>query len=221
MYVAMKFPDLEELAEKWTLSHTVAVAAWILVLMLGLTLFVRSHTPTYPTTDRLKVYAAENATFTYPENWKLNDCSPEKPFIELPGFIKSNYKGQKAYRLKMYGAVAFECVRGRPERLDIYPEKIEASDTPCAPGKSTPGEKLDNGLYLQLQVMKDQVYAIHVKQNSCYAPSDTVVIGFAFLDPKPDEGDFNKFGAPWVDKEAFLKSPQYKDIKALAESIAY
>src|SRR5688572_16838528 len=142
----MRLPNLEELAEKWTLAHTVAVAAWVLVIVLGIVLFVRSNAPTYPVTDRLKVYAAENATFKYPENWKVNDCAPDKSFMELPGFIKSDYKGKKSYRLEIYGAVAFECVRGRPERLDLYPEKLEASDEPCAPGTSTPGERLSNGL---------------------------------------------------------------------------
>ncbi len=217
----MRLPSIEELAENWNLSHTIAVAAWTLVVVLGLAVFVRSNTPTYPATGGLKVYAAENATFKYPDNWKVNDCSPEKPFMQLPGYIKSDYKGKKGYRLEIYGAVAFECVTGRPERLDLYSETIEASDEPCAPGTSTKGEKLKNGLYLQLQIMEEQVYAVHIKQNSCYAPSDTVVIGFAFTDPKEKEGDFAKYGAPWVDKEAFLKSRQYQDIKALAESIAY
>jgi hypothetical protein len=217
----MRFLSLEELAERWSIAHTIAVAAWAVAAVLGITLMIRNSRPTYPDTDRLKTYAAENATFSYPENWTINKCSPDKSFIELPGTIKSSYKGHPGYRLKIYGDVVYKCIKDRPVHMDIYSEKIKASKKPCAIGTSTQGERLDNGLYLQLKVMDEQVYAIHIKQNSCFAPNNTVVIGFAFSDPEATADDEEEFGAPWVDKEDFLKTQQYQDIRSLAESIRY
>src|SRR5688572_27939221 len=111
----MKFPSLEELAENWRLAHTVAVAAWAVVIVLGIMLLVQNNASTYPATDRLKVYAAENATFKYPANWTINDCSTNKPFIELPGTIKSNYKNKRSYPLTVYGTGAYNCINDRPE----------------------------------------------------------------------------------------------------------
>jgi hypothetical protein len=217
----MKLFSLEEMAERWTFAHTIAVAAWVVVLVLGVLLFVRNTTGGYPVTDKMMVYAAENATFTYPENWTINNCEPDEPFIELPGTIKTDYKGQKAYKLTIYGTGAFNCVRDRPERLDLYPEQIVASDNPCAPGTSTQGERLQNGLYLQLQEFDDEVTAVFIKQNTCYAPPDTAVLAFSFADPNSEPGDTAEYGRPSVPKESFLGSPQYKDIRALAESIRY
>lgn len=217
----MKFPSLEELAENWSLGHTAAVAAWAVVVVLGVMLIVRNNTSTYPATDQLKVYAAENATFKYPANWTVNDCSSNKPFIELPGTIKSDYKDSKAYPLTIYGTGAYNCVRDRPERLDLSPEEIVASDNPCATATSTEGEKLENGLYLQLKEQEGELVAVYIKQNSCFAPADTVVLGFAFSDPKAEEGDVTMFGTPHVKTEDFVKSRQYQDIRTLAGSIRY
>lgn len=214
-------PTLEELAERWTLAHTIAVAAWAVALVLGLMLLVRSTAGTYPTTDDLQVYAAENATFMHPANWTINDCVAGRPFIELPGTFKADYKGQKAYPLAIYGTGAYNCIKGRPERFDIYPEDIIASDTPCATATSTKGEKLGNGLYLQLQEQEGELVAIYIKQNSCFAPADTAVIGFAFKDLQAEPGDADKYGPSRVSKDKFLASRQYKDIRALAESIHY
>lgn len=167
-----------------------------------------------------KIYAAENATFRYPENWTINNCEPSKPFIELPGSIRSDYK-RRGYELKIYGSSAFNCIKDRPERLDIYPENMTASATPCAPATSTEGERLSNGLYLQLREEAGDVLAIQIRQNKCYAPNDTLVLGFAFADPEPRDGDSFTHGLPRVDKDTLLKSPQYRDIKELAESIKY
>lgn len=217
----MRFPSLEELAEKWTLAHTIAVAAWAVVLVLGLTLLFRQTGNPYPVTDSRKVYAGENATFTYPANWTLNQCVPDKPFIELPGSFKADYKGQKAYALTIYGTGAYSCIKDRPERFDIYSEDIVASETPCATASSTKGEKLANGLYLQLQEQDGQLVAVHIKQNSCFAPADTAVLGFGLTDPDAKPGDEAEFGPPRISKDDFLASPQYQDIKALAESIRY
>jgi hypothetical protein len=217
----VKLLDLAALAERWTIAHTFAVAAWVAVAVLGLLLLVRSNVSTYPATNTLKVYAAENATFKYPENWTVNNCEADKPFIELPGTIKTDYKKDHNYQLKMYGTTAYNCIKDRPERLDLYPEEIAASSNPCAPASSTEGEQLDNGLYIQLQQEGNDVLAIHVKQNSCYAPADTLVMGFAFTDPDPKLGDSVEFGVPRVKKEKLLESRQYKDIRALAESIKY
>jgi hypothetical protein len=199
----------------------VAVVAWVVVVVLGVALLFKSHVSTYPTIDRFRLYAAENATFTYPENWKINDCVPDHPFIELPGTIRSDYKRKKGYQLTIYGADTFNCIKGRPDRLDIYSEDIAASDSPCVPATSTRGEHLSNGLYLQLQEQGDRILAVQIKQNSCFAPADVVVLGFAFVDPKAKEGDAAQFGVASIKKTDFLASPQYRDIKALAESIRY
>lgn len=217
----MNIPSLEELAENWRLAHTVAVAAWAVVIVLGIMLLVQNSASTYPATDRLKVYAAENATFRYPANWTINGCSTNKPFIELPGNIKSNYKNKRAYPLTIYGTGAYNCIKDRPERLDISPEEIVASDNPCAPASSTEGEKLSNGLYLQLIEEGGELAAIHIKQNSCFVPTDTVVLGFAFSDPEAEEGDLMKFGPPHMKADDFKKSQQYQDIRTVAESISY
>ena len=217
----MHLPSLEELAERWTIAHTIAVAAWAVVLVLGVVLLVRSNVSTYPTTSDLKIYAAENATFKYPANWTINNCAPDKPFIELPGTIKSDYKDRRNYQLSVYGTGAYNCIKDRPERLDISPEEIVASDTPCAPATSTEGEKLVNGLYLQLQEDAGQVVAVHIKQNRCFASTDTVVLGFGFMDPQAEPGDTSTYGPPRVSKEDFLLSRQYQDIRTLAESIRY
>ena len=218
--MSLSLPSVEDLAEKWTLAHTVAVATWAVVIVLGIMLLVRNNASTYPVTDAVKVYAAENATFRYPANWTVNDCSSDKPFIELPGTIASDYKGQKRYPLGIYGTGAYSCVRGRPERLDISPEEIAASDNPCAPATSTQGEKLGNGLYLQLKEERDELVAIYIRQNSCFAPTDTVVLGFAFTDPKVQKDDITRFGVLLATAD-FVASPQYHDIRALAESIRY
>lgn len=217
----MRLPSLEELAEKWTVAHTVAIAAWVLVVVLGVMLLLQRNVSTYPVTDILKVYAGENATFTYPENWTLNKCEPGQPFIELPGTIKTDYKGNDHYQVAIYGTGAFNCIRDRPEKFDIYPENMVASDTPCAPATSTDGERLENGLYLQIQQIDERVAAVHIKQNNCFVPVNTVVLGFAFTDPQAEEDDVEEFGPPTVNKEDFLASPQYQDIRALAESIRY
>lgn len=217
----MRLLTLEEVAERWTIAHTIAVVAWSAVIVLGIVLLIRSNISTYPSTGNLKVYAAENATFKYPANWTINTCKSDKSFIELPGTIKSNYKGEKAYKLAMYGTGAFNCVADRPERLDISSEEIVASSTPCAPGTSTDGERLENGLYLQLKEQAGDVLAVHIKQNSCFAPADTIVLGFAFTDPQAQAGDSVEFGLPGVSKDMFLASPQYRDIRTLAESIRY
>lgn len=219
--VVMRLLSLDELAERWTLAHTIAVAAWAVVLVLGAMLYARNHVSTYPATDNVKVYAAENATFKYPENWQINDCASNKPFIELPGSIRSNYKDQKAYQLQIYGTGALNCINDRPERLDIYSENIVASDNPCAPATSTQGEQLTNGLYLQLAEQDGEVVAVRIKQNSCFAPAHTALLGFAFIDPNGNEEDTYNFGPPRVPKEVFLASRQYRDIRALAESIKY
>lgn len=217
----MRLPSLEELAEKWTFAHTIAVAAWVLVVVLGIAVLVRGDGSNYPVTDTKKIYAAENATFSYPANWTVNACTSNKPFIELPGTIGSDYKDRRNYPLGIYGMGAYNCVRDRPERLDISPEEIVASDTPCAPASSTKGEKLSNGLYLQLRESDGKVTAVEIRQNKCYAPNDTMVLGFAFVDPEAEAGDEAAFGQPCVDKEAFVQSPQYQDIRAVAESIRY
>lgn len=219
MYV-VSLLSIETLAERWSFAHTIAVAAWAAVIVLGLVFLVRSNVSPYPATDRLKVYAAENATFKYPENWTINNCESGKPFIELPGAIKTDYK-RKGYELKMYGTTAYNCIKDRPERLDLYPEEMAASSNPCAPASSTDGEQLGNGLYLQLREEQGDILSVHIKQNSCYAPADTLVLGFGFVDPDPQPGDTAEFGTPRVDKETFLKSRQYQDIRALAESIKY
>lgn len=217
----MRLPSLEELAERWTLGHTVAVAAWVVVVVLGLTLLLRGEGSTYPEASQLKVYAGENATFTYPANWTINTtCIPNKPFIELPGTIKTNY-AESETQLTIHGTAAFNCVKGRPERFDIFPEDISADGTPCAPATSTRGERLSNGLYLQLQEEDDYVLAIAIRQNRCYAPTDTLVLGFGFTDVDPESIDIAEHGMPRVEKSVLLESPQYKDIRALAESIKY
>jgi hypothetical protein len=218
--LVMRVANLETLAERWTIAHTIAVAAWVAVVVLGLMLFVKTHVSTYPAVKTLKVYAAENATFEYPSNWTVNNCVPGKSFMELPGTIKTDFK-RKGYQLKMYGTTAFNCIKDRPERLDLYPEELAASNNPCAPATSTDGERLSNGLYLQLQQEGGSVLAVNIKQNSCYAPADTLVLGFGFTDPKPESGDSVSYGIPRVKKETFLASRQYLDIKAVAESIKY
>ena len=217
----MKLFSLEELAERWTLGHTVALAAWVVVVILGLALLFKGDPKTYPVVQERKVYAAENATFTYPANWRLNTCESGRSFIELPGTIRSDYKRRKNYQLSMYGADAFNCLQGRPERFDLYSENIPASATPCSIATSTRGERLKNGLYLQLQEQGARVLAVHIVQNRCFAPANTVVLGFAFSDPHPEGNDAEEFGMPTVIKEDFVASPQYKDIRELAESIKY
>lgn len=218
----MKTPSLEEIASRWTLAHTIAVAAWVLVLILGLVLFARHTSDPYPATDKLKIYAGENATFTYPANWTLNNCVPGHEFIELPGTIKADYKGRQAYGLTVYGTGAYSCTKDRPERFDIYSETLTASDTPCAPATSaTRGKPLKNGLYLQLEEGEGQVSALYIRQNDCFAPYNTAVLTFAFADPHAQPGDQREHGPPRIKKDAFLASRQYQDIRTLAESIRY
>lgn len=217
----MRLFTLDELAERWTIAHTVAVAAWVVVLVLGLVLLFKNDASTYPQTEELKVYAGENATFRYPANWIISSCEAGRPFIELPGDIRAEYKGQHDYPLALYGTGVYNCEPGRPERFDISSEQVAASDNPCAPATSTRGEMLANGLYLQLQEQGKKVFAVQIKQNSCFASPSTVVLGFAFADPKAGKEGNGDAGPPAVDKGVFLASPQYKDIKALAESIKY
>lgn len=214
-------PSIEDLAQKWSIAHTIAVSAWVVVLVLAVVLMSRHTVDSYPTTEGRKIYAGENATFTYPENWTINSCHATKPFIELPGTIKVDYKGKKAYPLNIHGVTAFNCTKDRPEHFDIYSETIVASETPCSMATSTRGERLANGLYLQLQESEENVLAVTVRQNECFAPGGVAIIGFAFADPAAEQGDAAEFGMPQIKKDAFLASPQYRDIKALAESIRY
>jgi len=80
---------------------------------------------------------------------------------------------------------------------------------------------LANGLYLQLHEEDGDVVAVNVRQNKCFTQNDTSVIGFSFADPTPDEGNTDRYVTPRIKKELFLASKQYKDIRALAESIRY
>jgi len=217
----VRLSSLEALAEKWTIAHTISLAAWVAVLVLGIFLIFRPSGSSYPKTDILKTYAGENATFTYPENWTVGNCGLDEPFLELPGTIESEYKGKRSYPLAIYGTGAYNCMKDRPQRFDIYPENLKASDNPCAPSASTEGERLDNGLYFEVKEQGEHVVAVHIKQNNCYAPADTVVLGFAFVDPEMQVGDDVEFGMPTVNKEIFLKSPQYADMHSLAQSIRY
>jgi hypothetical protein len=217
----MKLPSLEDIAMKWSLAHTVALAAWVIVAALGVALFVRHTADPYPATDKHKMYAAENATFTYPQNWTINACVPGHSFIELPGTIKGDYKGRQAYGFTIIGSGAYACSKDRPERLDLYAETFTASDNPCAPATSTKGERLDNGLYLHLAEHNGEVYGISIHQNSCFAPEGVSVLTFSLMDPQAKVGDTEEYGPPRIKQEAFLVSRQYQDIKALVESIRY
>jgi hypothetical protein len=214
----MKKPSLETIAEKWTVAHTIAVFAWIVVLILGAQLYWRHVSGSYPATSKLKIYAGENATFMHPENWAISNCVADKPFIALPGTIKADYKGKQAYSFVIEGKVSYRCMEGRPERFDIYSETLTASSNPCSPALSTKGEKLKNSLYLQLQEHEGKVQRVSIKQNACFAPADTAVMEFYFVDP---EQEGVQIETPGVEKAAFLASRQYQDIKALAESIHY
>jgi len=218
----MKWLSLEELAENWTIAHTISVVTWAVVVVLGIALLVHNNKPdTYPATNQLRVYAAENATFKMPANWTIGNCAADEPFIKLPGTIASTYKGKKDYPLEVTGTGAYSCVKDRPARLDLYSEELVASDNPCAPGISTEGEKLHNGLYMQLQEEDGAVLAIQIKQNSCFAPADAFVLSFSFVDPRSEQGDTAEFGPPSITKADLLKSRQYQDIHTLAESIRY
>ncbi len=218
----MKWLSLDELAENWTMAHTISVVAWAFVVVLGIALLVHNNKPnTYPVTDQLRVYAAENATFKLPANWTIGNCAADEPFITLPGTIATDYKDKKDYPLQITGTGAYSCIKDRPARLDLYSEKLVASDNPCAPALSTEGEKLGNGLYLQLQEEGGMVAAIQIKQNSCFAPEGTFVLSFSFTDPKAETGDVSQFGSPSIAKDVLLQSRQYHDIHALAESIRY
>src|SRR6266545_6090240 len=219
MLFAMKTSTLEHVANKWTFAHTVALAAWVVVLVLGLQLYWQHIRDAYPATDKLKIYAAENATFMYPVNWQINQCGSGKPFIELPGTIKAKYKGRQAYQFTMYGTGSYACVKGAPERLDIYSETIAASDHPCVTATSPRGERLQNGLYIQLDESGDEVFGVSIRQNSCFVPGDMFVLRFAFTDPEAEPGDAEKYGSTRINKQDFLASRQYQDIQALAESI--
>lgn len=215
----MKFLSLESIAEKWTVAHTIAVFAWIVVLILGLQLFWRHVSGSYPATSKLKIYAGENATFMYPENWTINNCVADRAFIELPGNIKADFKGKQAYRLTIEGASSYRCMENRPERFDIYSETIKASDNPCSQDFSTKGDRLNNGLFLQLLEEEGKVTSVQVKQNNCFAPADVSVLRFTFVDPTPEGGVATE--TPGVPTKDFLTSRQYKDIRALAESMRY
>jgi len=213
--------SLEELALRWRLAHTIALAAWVLVLILGIMLLAKGSGNSYPKTDLLKVYAGENLTLTYPANWTINNCVADRQFIELPGTIGTDYKGRKADPLKVYGSVAYTCLKGRPERFDVFPETITASANPCSMETSTKGERLSNGLYLQLQEEGDYIVAIYIRQNACFAPMETYVLSFGFSDPDASIETAADYGLPRVKKDTLLLSPQFLDIKALAESIRY
>lgn len=214
----MKRLSLEKVVDRWSVAHTVALAAWAVVSVLGILLAARHTRDSYPATDKSKIYAGENATFYYPENWTINNCEGDKHFIELPGTIKSTYKGRHAYPFTMYGMAAYECIKDRPQRFDIHPEEIVASEKPCSIATSTKGKRLDNGLYLQLAEDKDGVFGIVIRQNNCFAPPESSVLAFAFTDPAADTGLQT---IPRINKDVLLASRQYQDIKTLAEGIKY
>ncbi len=216
----MRFPSLEDVAERWTVAHTVMVAAWVLVLVLGVALLARGTRDPYPVTDQMKVYAGENATFTYPSNWTINGCGEGDAFMELPGTFKADYKGKKAYGLQLRGNTMYSCVKDRPERFDIYNETIVASDTPCAPALAAKGEHLSNGLYIQIDKWQGGIYGVSIHQNGCFAPSGTAVLAFIFADPN-DKATSGGYVTPELSDAAFKASRQYKDIRALAESFRY
>jgi hypothetical protein len=214
----MRLFSLESIAERWTVAHTIAAFAWVVVLVLGLQLFLRHVGGSYPATSKLKIYAGENATFMYPANWSISDCVADKPFIALPGTIKAHFKGKHAYPFTIEGEVSYRCMEGRPARLDIYSETLVASDHPCSTAMSTKGERLSNGLYLQLEERSGTVEAVNIQQNACFAPDGVHVLQFHFVDP---EQKGLQTETPAVGKAQLLASQQYKDIKALAASIRY
>lgn len=217
----MKMPSLEDVASRWTFGHTAAVVAWVVVVVLALVLFSRHASDSYPATDRRKVYAGENVTFMYPENWIIGDCTAHRDFLELPGTIKANYKGRQAYAFVIRGGGSYTCIKDRPERFDIFPETIMASENPCIVAESTKGERLDNGLYLQLAEQDGEVFGLSIRQNSCFAPQDAYLLNFSFVDPEAEDNDISRYGPPRVKKDALLSSRQYQDIRTLAESFRY
>jgi len=221
--LAMKLPSLEEIASRWTVGHTIAAFAWVIALVLGIANMVQQPHSSYPVAKSHKIYAGENATFAYPDNWTISGCVPGEPFIALPGTIPGIYKDKHSYPLSMYGITAFTCIKGRPERFDIHDETIVASENPCSVRTSTSGERLKNGLYLQLQQDGDDVLAVNIRQNKCFTQTDTSVLGFSFADPAATGANTSddEVVTPRVKKDVFLASPQYRDIRALAESIRY
>jgi hypothetical protein len=219
--LAMKMPSLEDIASRWTVGHTVAAFAWVVALALGIANVLQSPRANYPTAKSHKIYAGENATFTYPDNWVISSCVPGEPLISLPGTIMGTYRGKDAYPLSMYGISAFSCVKGRPVRLDIHDETIVASENPCSIRNSTSGERLKNGLYLQLQQDGENILAVNIRQNKCFTQTDTSVLGFSFATPTANKDDGDDPATPRVKKDVFLASQQYRDIRAVAESIRY
>lgn len=201
----MKFISLETLAKKWTFAHTVAVAAWVLVGVLGLLLAVRHLDSSYPATAAARIYPAENATFTHPINWTLQPCVAGEPFLRLPGYLKTSYKGRQAYPLRIEADAAIECREGKPPRFALVGE-------PATQQCEEQGERLANGLLLRLNEQEDAVTDVQVRQACAPWP----LLTFFFVDPKGEAGD-----QPEAKKASILGSRQYEDIRVLAESIRF
>jgi len=187
------------------------------VFVIAILLMASSSNAHYPQDTKWLEYKGRIA-FTYPANWALNNCIDNKPFLELPGKLNGDFRTHDQ-RLKIYGSGSDLCRSDVSVKLNIgHPQ--DASQ-PC---KKPAGELLQNGLYLNL--VDDTDYPgyiwLVVVSPGCDEVNVPDVLSFSFEDPQVSSSGKNILmygGEPRVNKEQFQASPQYRDMKRMAESI--
>lgn len=179
------------------------------ILIFGLAIyFYLNPRYDYPKTNTWVTFRT-NVVFHHPENWKVGSCGVLRPFIELPGTLKGNYKGSENYDLVIRAYAACEGERA----ILNYTEIDSNSQTVCEKG-----ERLSNGLVVGLNhYSKHKIRGVLVYDSSC----QDEVISFVAHDAKHTiaSSDYDANGIPTVDQDTFIASPQYQDIKRFAESI--
>lgn len=88
------------------------------------------------------------------------------------------------------------------------------------------GEKLKNGLFMELlpaDEIPNTVWGIYIRQNKCFTNNSEGLAFFSLEDPKEEISttDILKYETPYLYTDQFIKTQQYKDIKAFAESIHF
>jgi hypothetical protein len=177
---------------------------------------------TYHSSDQWRTYIG-NIAFSYPSSWSIRGCGESGAFIELPGKIPGHFKSvDKLDGLKISGSTGGNgCEPDNKITFDYFPSD-EFMTADCQ--KFNTGEKLSNDLFLDAKEHSDfpgEVWLVTIKQDTCYYQNQSI-ISFSFDDPSiaPSGEKILQYGGePRVNKQKFLDSPQYRDIRRFAESI--
>lgn len=171
-------------------------------------LWQQSANTQYQSSSKWISYTASNGTLIYPSNWGLQVCDKTLYDFVLPGTIPNNTGTKKEDRLIITGFLSNSyCVDGKV-KIKSTPQKNCDPDRPFGDSEKD-WTRLSNGAVLQFDDGYDakDTHSIQIRAKPCSESS------FSFYGP-------NSPGYPAsMNKKAFMRSAQYKDILKFAESI--